>query len=401
MRGPEKMSKQCKNLIRYSQCWEDADLLLSVLAGTKGKRILSIASAGDNTLSLLCHSPQSVEEVIAIDFSPAQLSLLELKIACFKTLSWQETLQFLGVSRHEKNAQGAKALSIPSLLKARRTRRALYRRLREHLSDRSRRYFDDKFLDISRGVMHMGKLEGYFTIFRKLVLPAVHGKTTVESLFQPKETQAQELFYRNHWNSASYRLLSRLFFSSPVLGLLGRERQFFEHAEDSLSAFVTGCVARHLSSSEVFDNPYLSYILRGRFDGALPHYLREENFETIKANLHKITLKSGSLQAILRDLEAEIRNGSSELAAKKIDVFNVSDVFEYMDETEAKDLCQQMVQVSSSGALVIYWNMLVDRLISRYNPAITSQLKLDETLPENTGTFFYKRFLLDKIGDAA
>lgn len=390
---PAKISGQ---VIRYSQCWEDADLLLSVIAGTKAKRILSIASAGDNTLSLLCHSPESVQEVIAIDFSPAQLSLLELKIACFKALTWPETLQFLGAGR-----QGQGALWLPELIKARRQRRALYRRLRAHLSEGCRRYFDDKFLDISRGIMHMGKLEGYFTMFRKLVLPAVHGKATVEVLLKPKGLNAQALFYEKHWNSPSYRFLSRLFFSTPVLGLLGRERQFFEHAEDSLSAFVTGCVARHFSSGQVFANPYLSYILRGRFDGALPHYLREENFETIKANLHKITLKSGSLQSILQELLAEMKSNEGEFAANKIDVFNVSDVFEYMDETQTRELSQLMVEVSNGGAQVLYWNMLVDRLMSQYNPAIKSLLKLDETLPEKTGTFFYKRFLLDKIGEVA
>lgn len=400
---PSKISGQ---VIRYSQCWEDADLLLSVIAGTKARRILSIASAGDNTLSLLCHAPESVQEVIAIDFSPAQLSLLELKIACFKALSWPETLQFLGAGRQGQDQGHDNTFSLPELIKVRRQRRALYRRLRVHLSERCRRYFDLKFLDISRGVLHMGKLEGYFTLFRKLVLPAVHGKATVEGLLKPKELKAQELFYKNHWNSPSYKFFSRLFFSSPVLGLLGRERQFFEHAEDSLSAFVTGCVARHFSSGEVFDNPYLSYILRGRFDGALPHYLREENFEIIKANLHKITLKSGSLQSILQELLAEIKSNGGELAANKIDVnkidiFNVSDVFEYMDETQTRELSQLMVQVSNGGAQVIYWNMLVDRLMSQYNPAIKSQLKLDETLPEKTGTFFYKRFLLDKIGEVA
>lgn len=366
-----------KELIRYSQCWEDADLLLSALKGSVPRRILSIASAGDNTLSLLCHSPETVQEIIAIDFSSAQLSLLELKMACFRTLSWQETLQFLGAGQKKH-----------SLLLERHQRRKLYRRLRPSLSLSCRQYFDEKFFQISRGVIHIGKLEGYFNLFRQLVLPAVHDKLTVESLFQPKDASEQELFYNEQWNSPAYKFLSRLFFSSPVLSLIGREREFFKHAKDSLSAFVTDCVARHLASAEVFDNPYLSYILRGRYDGSLPHYLREENFETIKANLDKISLTRGSLADVLATLD-------------DIDVYNVSDVFEYLDEKEASALTARMVKASSKGALVVYWNMLVDRLISNYHGEIKSQLALVETLPEQSGTFFYKRFLLDKIGEAA
>ena len=38
------------NKIRYANCWEDPELLLEVF--DSGKKILSIASAGDNSLSL-------------------------------------------------------------------------------------------------------------------------------------------------------------------------------------------------------------------------------------------------------------------------------------------------------------------------------------------------------------
>ncbi|MGV2481690.1 UNVERIFIED_CONTAM: DUF3419 family protein, partial [Salmonella enterica subsp. enterica serovar Weltevreden] len=39
------------NLIRYANCWEDADILSEALDIPTGKRILSIASAGDNSFS--------------------------------------------------------------------------------------------------------------------------------------------------------------------------------------------------------------------------------------------------------------------------------------------------------------------------------------------------------------
>lgn len=39
--------------IRYANCWEDADILMTALEPAAGKRILSIASAGDNSLALL------------------------------------------------------------------------------------------------------------------------------------------------------------------------------------------------------------------------------------------------------------------------------------------------------------------------------------------------------------
>ncbi|MCZ8286509.1 MAG: DUF3419 family protein, partial [Bacteroidia bacterium] len=45
------------NLIRYANCWEDAGILSEALDIPKGGKILSIASAGDNSFSLLLKEP--------------------------------------------------------------------------------------------------------------------------------------------------------------------------------------------------------------------------------------------------------------------------------------------------------------------------------------------------------
>ena len=41
--------------IRYANCWEDTEVLCEALIPGYGKRILSIASAGDNSLALISH----------------------------------------------------------------------------------------------------------------------------------------------------------------------------------------------------------------------------------------------------------------------------------------------------------------------------------------------------------
>ena len=66
--------------IRYANCWEDAELLLSTLGSREGQRILSVGSAGDNSLSLLTTQP---EQIVAVDVSQVQLYLIELKKAAF------------------------------------------------------------------------------------------------------------------------------------------------------------------------------------------------------------------------------------------------------------------------------------------------------------------------------
>ena len=81
------------DLIRYANCWEDADILLQGLVPKDNKKIISIGSAGDNSFSLLTGNP---EVVIAVDINQVQLNLIELKKAAFQTLSYEEFLEFLG-----------------------------------------------------------------------------------------------------------------------------------------------------------------------------------------------------------------------------------------------------------------------------------------------------------------
>ena len=56
-----------KQIINYSQCWEDPAVLNEALAINSQDIVLSITSGGDNTLALLLRNPQ---RVISIDLNP-------------------------------------------------------------------------------------------------------------------------------------------------------------------------------------------------------------------------------------------------------------------------------------------------------------------------------------------
>ena len=79
--------------IRYANCWEDADLLVSRLGDVRGRRVLSICSGGENSLSLLFSDPG---QLVVVDKSPAQLFLFELKKTAMSALGRDEFLAFLG-----------------------------------------------------------------------------------------------------------------------------------------------------------------------------------------------------------------------------------------------------------------------------------------------------------------
>ena len=76
------------NIMRYAQCWEDADMLIQSLNINSNDVCLSIASAGENSFSLLSQSPK---KVIAIDMNPVQFAAVELRNAVYTHLSQEKS----------------------------------------------------------------------------------------------------------------------------------------------------------------------------------------------------------------------------------------------------------------------------------------------------------------------
>jgi S-adenosylmethionine-diacylglycerol 3-amino-3-carboxypropyl transferase len=169
------------SIIRYAQCWEDADILLEGLDVKPGELCLSIASAGDNTLSLLTKNPA---KVIALDLSPAQIACLELRVAAYRCLSHQELLELVGACASDR-------------------RYSLYAKVRSLLSAPCRAFWDQRPRSIAMGVGASGKFERYFRIYRSLVLPLIHRRRTLAA-FRDAMTKEQRVeFYDRVWPRCS------------------------------------------------------------------------------------------------------------------------------------------------------------------------------------------------------
>src|SRR6202050_2617201 len=263
--------------IRYAQCWEDADVLLSALEPGPGKHCLSIASAGDNTLALLSRDPESV---LALDLSPAQLACLELRVAAYRVLQHGELLALIGCVDSD-------------------VRPGLYAACRKHLSSGARAFWDDRPRLIAAGIGSVGRFEHYFRLFRERVLPLVHSRDTVGELLRPKSGDERRSFYRDRWNNRRWRLMFRLFFSRKLMGLLGRDPEFFRYVEGRVSERILKRTEYALTELDPAVNPYIHWILTGRFDGVLPAPLRKENFEPIRRNLDRLKWRCGSLEESL------------------------------------------------------------------------------------------------------
>lgn len=351
------------DLIRYASCWEDADVLLQALAVQPGERVLSIASAGDNSLSLLSEGPSLV---CAVDLSQPQLYLAELKRTAFAQLTYSDMLMFLGFA--------------PSDHRWKR-----YRAIRSHLSKGAQTYWDQHRKVLEAGVIFEGKLEKYFRLFRRWVLPLIHRSGTVKALLAEKDDAKQAVFYDRRWNTWRWRALFRVFFSRAVMGRAGRDPEFLRQVTGPVYQQILTQVERCLRDPAVSRNYMVHQILTGEYGQWLPHYARARNFESIRRHLHALELRQGDIQTIAS-------------ATGPINAFNLSDIFEYMDEATFATVSRSLYTSAAPGARFAYWNLMVPRCMSDIWP---DALAAEPVSPTTTDTgFFYQAFHRDVKSEA-
>ena len=363
---PDRIEHRARfDLVRYANVWEDAEMLREALAPGPGKRILSIASAGDNAFALLATGA----EVVAADLSAAQIALVELKRAAIRRLSHEAALAFLGVQRSDRD------------------RRAVYEELERDLPERIREFWRQRQEAVAEGVIHHGKFESYFELFRERVLPLVHRRRTVLSLMETRDEAGREAFYDGTWNNLRWRLMFRIFFSRFAMGRLGRDPEFFRYVEGSVAERILGRTRYGLTALPVHTNPYVEYILTGRFRTALPLYLRPEVFADLKRNLDRLTLFEGPVE---KAAEAH-RDGG-------FDGFNLSDIFEYLDPPASAGIYGRLLETARPGARFAYWNMLVPRRLAEAFPGRVRSLDAEaKALFARDLAFFYSSFVLEEV----
>lgn len=349
------------DFIRYANVWEDADLLVEALASAQGGKILSIASAGDNAFALLTLQP---ELLVAVDLNPVQLALVELKKAAIAELSREECIAFLGFSESG-------------------TRWEVYNKIKNRMDVRWQGFFDNKEEEIRKGIIHAGKFERYFRIFAKNMMPLIHSKKTIYTLFEMKSGEEQERFYHEKWNTWRWRLLFKLFFSKLVMGRLGRDPEFLNEVKVPVSEFIFKKAERHLMSIGCQQNQMLRYQLTASFGDLLPMYLREENYEKVRAGLGAVHVMEGYAEAAIQPYG-------------KMDGMNLSNIFEYMPSDIFKKSVEGLSNGLNPGGRLCYWNLMVPRKCARVNDQLTHLSEMSVTLAKRDKGFFYQGIVVDE-----
>jgi len=353
--------------VLYAQCWEDPAIDREALRIGPDDVVFSITSGGCNTLAFLIDNPH---RVIALDVNPHQNYLLDLKMAAFETLEHPEVLALLGAA--------------PS------TRRVpLYRSLRSRLRPDSRGFWDEHPRAIEQGVIHSGRYERYLRLLRwwfgALMGPSLAG----DILTAPSPAARRALFYRR-WDNRRWRVLTNVLLSRRVMTLLF-DPAFFAQLEESFSfgERFRARVERAVVGLPVEHNPFLSYVLLGRFSDPrrLPVYLRLEHFETIRRRVSRIEPVTASCEDYFATLPSDT-----------ISKFNFSNVFEWMPTSAFEALLRESVRVGRDGAVMTYRNLLVPRArpdtLARW---IQPARALAASLHARDLSFIYGAYVVERI----
>ncbi len=349
--------------IRYASLWEDADTLCEALEPLgKNKSFLSIASAGDNALALLTLDPKAV---VAVDLNETQLACLALRIEAIRHLNYEELLAFLGVTPCE-------------------TRIDIYESLRSGLDDLYQKFFDERIEAIENGIIHAGKFERFLRAFGCKIVPLIHGRRRITKLLQEKSEYERRSFYEQEWNTAWWRSLFKVFASRPVRGRFGRDPAFVKHVIGSPGERLLERTKYAMTTLSTHNNPYLIYVFEGNFrPDCLPKYLRKETIKIIKNRLDRIKI---------------FRGYAHEAPGGPFDGFNLSDIFEYMNNHEFEAAYKSILANANTGARLVYWNMLVPRKRPDILKSKVERKDLEsDSLFRKDKAWFYQAFHIDEV----
>jgi S-adenosylmethionine-diacylglycerol 3-amino-3-carboxypropyl transferase len=353
------------SVVRYGQCWEDTDMMLAGLSVQRDDVCVTIASASDNVLSMLTAFPA---KVFAVDINPAQIALLELRVAAYRQLSYDDLLVFMGSRRGPHRAE-------------------LYQQCRRLLSRFARAYWDERPEDISLGLGAAGKFEKIIAALRSCFVPLAHDRRVIEQLLQPRSRAERKAFFDEVWNTPLRRLLVRFFLPHLVEARAGKSLSFlpiFAHAQ---SQAIAERSQRLITDMDPSQNPYLHWLLTGTHGDVLPFALRKENVAVIRENLDRLEWRLCAVEDVL-----------NELKDRSIDRFYLSDMFEYMAESPYHSMLHRLARIGRRGGRLVYWNTLRRR---RRPPMMADMLfplsELSDILRRRDQLFFYQDFVVEEI----
>lgn len=363
--------------IRYSLVWEDPQLLTSIndrttraettsvetIRARTNHKALSIASAGDNSLTLLC----DFQEVVAIDLSPAQIALVELKKASIENYEFDEHCELMGYKPSTR-------------------RQELYQGLEHHLKPSCKFFWQEHQKNILSGLALSGKLESYFLEFRRKVFKNFWSPENLERMCHTSDIQEQKHLW-NHSNIEQVRLMATQFFSQSAMEGRARDSaQFLYVKKNNIGKNFTKKFEDLIQAQLISQNPFVYHFITGKFllnSFDVPERSPDKYYQ-IKNNIYNLSIIEKDIESYLNDPQTS-----------EFDFFNLSDIFEYMSEEQSEAAFKLLAKKASRSAQLAYWSLLVSR--ETYRNSWKKRKEKSQSLRQKDRLWLYSDFTVLEI----
>jgi len=352
----------------FTHNWEDPESDLSALRIKSNDVVQAITSGGCNVIGFLLYDPK---EIYSVDINPAQSYLLELKIAAIRTFDFTKFIAFAGLTDCDN-------------------RLAMYSKLKQLLSNDAVAYWDDQTKIIAKGFIMNGKYERFIRLAGKFI-SLLQGRKRVLGLFEKKTKQEQEAYFDNVWNTRRFKFIFTILFNKRMLARRGLVADYFTF-DDGSKSFADSFYKRSRKAFRdipIENNYFLSLYLLGRFSNvnAVPDYLQEENYKTIKSRIDRIKIITGEAQQWIDTMPDQY-----------IDCFALSNICELMSEQETHTLFTAVQRTAKNGAKIIFRNLMIPREVPEdLQSSIIKDQSLSRQLYENDRSFVYGKVAAYKI----
>jgi S-adenosylmethionine-diacylglycerol 3-amino-3-carboxypropyl transferase len=320
----------------YPQIWEDPDVDMEAMQLGAGHRIVTIASGGCNILAYLTRSPARID---AVDLNAAHIALNRMKLEAVRHLPSQGDLfRFFGTAGTSHNSDAYDRFIAPHLDPVSRhywERRNWRGRRRISVFDRN--FYQTGLLGLFIAMGHrVGKLFG--------VDPA--GIMKAENIGEQRRFFNEELapiFDRKLLRWATSRKAS-LF----GLGIPPAQYDSLITSGDGSMASVLRARLEKLACDFPLKNNYFAWQAFARRypqpgEAALPAYLEQRNYNTIRDNIDRVAIHHANLIKFLAAKDA----GS-------VDRFVLLDAQDWMTDDLLNALWTEITRTASVGARVIF-----------------------------------------------
>lgn len=320
----------------YPQIWEDPDVDMEAMQLGAGHRVVTIASGGCNILAYLTRSPARID---AVDLNAAHIALNRMKLEAVRHLpSHGDLFRFFGATDTSHNSDAYDRFIAPHLDPVSRhywERRNWRGRRRISVFDRN--FYQTGLLGLFIAMGHrVGKLFG--------VDPA--GIMKAENIGEQRRFFNEELapvFDKKLLRWATSRKAS-LF----GLGIPPAQYDSLITSGDGSMASVLKARLEKLACDFPLKNNYFAWQAFARRypqpgEAALPAYLEQRNYKTIRDNIDRVAIHHANLIKFLAAKEAGT-----------VDRFVLLDAQDWMTDDLLNALWTEITRTASVGARVVF-----------------------------------------------